>query len=92
MVNEIKILLREKVSPNLAFRGSADDVFNEDINNSDASIVVVDFDGIESTTRSFIHQYMLNKMKSDKTIIEINVPKVISPMFDLVEKQRASRR
>jgi len=49
---------------------------------------MIDFSGIKSITRSFAHQYTVNKIKSDKQIIECEIPLKIKPMFELVERQR----
>jgi hypothetical protein len=89
--NEIKLSLREQISSDLAFRDSADDLFNH-INDIDASKIVVDFSGVESITRSFAHQYIMNKVKSDKQIVECDIPSEIEPMFELVERQRLDQR
>lgn len=89
--NEIKLSLQNKVSSDLAFRDSANDLF-EYINSLDAQQIVVDFSGIESITRSFAHQYILNKVESKKQIIECDVPSEIMPMFELVQKQRSRHR
>ena len=52
--------------------------------------VVVDFSGVESITRSFAHQYVMNKSLSQKEIIERDISPEIKPMFELVERQRAA--
>jgi len=91
MSNEAILYLRELISTNLAFRRSADDFFNH-LNNLNESKIVVDFSGIESITRSFVHQYIINKQKTDKQIIDINVPRDIMPMFELVERQRSAQK
>lgn len=85
--NEITLSLRERFSSNLAFRHSADDLF-EYIRGLNTTKVMIDFTGVESITRSFAHQYIVNKTKSDKQIIECDIPLKIKPMFELVERQR----
>jgi len=81
--------VENQISSNLSFRHSADALF-EYINGLDISSVVVDFSGVESITRSFAHQYVMNKMQSQKEIIECDMPVEIKPMFELVERQRVA--
>jgi hypothetical protein len=71
----------------LAFRHSADDLFDY-INSLSTPMVMINFSGIKSITRSFAHQYVVNKTKSNKQIIECEIPLKIKPMFELVERQR----
>ncbi len=85
--NEMTLSLQQRLSSNLAFRHSVDDLF-EYINSLSAQKIMIDFSGIESITRSFAHQYIVNKTKSDKQIIECKIPLKIKPMFELVERQR----
>jgi len=85
--NEFTLCLQRKFSSNLAFRHSADDLF-EYINSLSTQKVVIDFSGIKSITRSFAHQYIVNKTKSNKQIAEREIPLTIKPMFELVERQR----
>ncbi|VVB65210.1 Uncharacterised protein [uncultured archaeon] len=89
--SETILSLRAQVSSNLALRYSADDLFDY-INNLNESRIVLDFSGIESITRSFAHQYILNKSKSNKQIVECDVPINIKPMFELVERQHSNQR
>jgi hypothetical protein len=88
--NQVTLPLREQISSNLAFRHSVDDLFDY-INSLSETRIVVDFSGIESISRSFAHQYIINKEKSDKIIVECNTPLNIKPMFDLVERQRSRK-
>lgn len=85
--NEFTLSLHRRFSSNLAFRHSADDLF-EYIDSLSTQKVVIDFSGIKSITRSFAHQYIVNKTKSDKQIAECEIPLTIKPMFELVERQR----
>ena len=87
--SEIILPLKKQVSNNLALRQSADDLFDF-IDNIDAPKIVIDFSGIESITRSFAHQYILNKVKSKKQIFERDIPHEIKPMFELIERQRST--
>lgn len=85
--NEFTLCLQQRFSSNLAFRHSADDLFDY-INSLSTQKIVIDFTGIKSITRSFAHQYIVNKTKSEKQIAECEIPLTIKPMFELVERQR----
>jgi hypothetical protein len=87
---EFILALRDELSSNLAFRDSANRLF-EHIDSLNKASIVVDFSGVESITRSFAHQYILNKNRSNKQIVERGVPSEIKPVFDLVERQRQDR-
>lgn len=88
--DETRLCLKERISTNLAFRGSADDFFDY-VNSLDESKIVIDFSGIESISRSFVHQYTINKLRSNKQITDINIPVNIKPMFELVKRQRSEK-
>jgi anti-anti-sigma regulatory factor len=87
---ELILTLRDELSSNLAFRDSANRLF-EHIDNLNEPTIIIDFSGVESMTRSFAHQYILNKNKSIKHITERAMPFEIVPVFDLVERQRRER-
>jgi hypothetical protein len=89
--NERKIEIAHAVSENLAFRNSADDLFSH-IEDFKEKNIIIDFSGIKTITRSFAHQYTLNKKKSKKNISEINMPKDIAKMFDLLVNKKPQRR
>jgi hypothetical protein len=78
-----KIQLAKVISKNLLFRNSADELFNY-INNFKVSEIIIDFHKIQSITRSFANQYLINKQKSEKNIIDVNISTYIKNMFELV--------
>ncbi len=59
------IFVKKILSSNPPFRKSADVLF-EHISKLTSDEVLVDFSDVGSVTRSFIHQYTLNKGKSSK--------------------------
>jgi len=65
-------------------RNSANELFKY-ISNIEDKDIVIDFKKIRSITRAFAHQYLKNKLKSQKNITDINVPSQIKPMFDIVK-------
>ena len=80
-----KVGLAEFISKNLLLRNSANELFNY-INEINSNKIIVDFVKIESVTRAFTHQYLLNKNKSEKDITDVNISPSIKTMFDIVEK------
>ena len=82
-----KIKLTTAISKNLFFRDSADELFDR-INNFETSELIIDFRKVQSISRAFIHQYLLNKKKSKKNIIDINISPHVKNMFDLIEKTK----
>ena len=92
MLNNKKIIILSNIiSNNLAFRDTADDLFNY-INKLEESSIIIDFSNIQSITASFAHQYMINKEKSQKNIIERNIPNNIIKMFEFIENRRVKIR
>jgi len=80
-----KIQLAKFISKNLLLRNSADELFNY-INDLKTTRIIIDFDKIQSVTRAFTHQFLLNKEKSKKNIIDVNISPHIKNMFELIEK------
>ena len=82
---EKKIKLEKIISKNLIFRDTANKLF-DNIDNFNATIIFIDFNKIQSITRSFAHQYLINKRKSKKNIIDVNISPDVQNMFKLIEK------
>ncbi|KKN18282.1 hypothetical protein LCGC14_0957250 [marine sediment metagenome] len=82
-----KVQLTKFVSRNLFLRNSANELFDW-INISKKSKITVDFRKIQSITRAFANQYLINKEKSKKIIIDKNVSPHVKNMFDLIEKAK----
>lgn len=87
MLNEeiLKINIQERISKNLGMNSSARTLF-EEINNSPANIVMIDFSNVLVMSRSFTQEYLSQKFYTDKQIIEENVPEDVKLMFDVVKK------
>jgi 2-hydroxy-3-keto-5-methylthiopentenyl-1-phosphate phosphatase len=82
-----KIQIAKVISKNLLFRDSVNELF-DNINNSEAPEIIIDFRSVQSITRSFAHQYLINKEKSKKTIINVNIPPTIKTMFEIIQKTK----
>ena len=72
-------------SKNLLLRTNADELM-ERLEKFHSPETFVDFSNIHAISRAFVHQYLINKQKSKKTIEEINVSPHVKKMFELVEK------
>lgn len=81
------LVLRDLLSPDLAFRNTAKSFFNYIASLPEESITI-DFEGIRSITRSFAQEYIIRKKEMhacvQKNIIEINIPTNIDKMFCVV--------
>lgn len=80
-----RIQIAKVISINLILRNSANELFNY-INNLKASEIIIDFRKVQSITRAFAHQYLLNKEKSHKVINNVNLSPNIKNMFELIGK------
>lgn len=90
--SEIVLQLAERISENLAFRDSVDNLFGY-IASLEETDIIIDFLGIKSITGSFAHQYIINKERAiQKHITEINVPPDVKKMFELVERRKSKPR
>ncbi|GBC73850.1 hypothetical protein HRbin04_01257 [archaeon HR04] len=83
--NVVVIRLKDRV-PRLDMRITCNKLFDyiESLPNTN---IIVDFTGFDIATRSFIHQYIIRKEKSEKRIEEINLSPTIEGLFKIVKKQ-----
>lgn len=86
----MKCKISELVSQDLALRDSADRLFAH-LASKRAKQAVIDFSKVRSVTRSFAHQYLLNKEKSAIGISETNVPASVKKMLALKPIEMTSR-
>ncbi|WP_458406027.1 hypothetical protein [Methanobrevibacter sp.] len=80
----IKINISEKIHPNLGMNQAAEELFDE-INKENCEEILIDFSNVIFMSRSFTQEYLFQKLTSNKKIIELNVPKDIQKMFDVVK-------
>lgn len=71
MLNEkvLKIQIQQRISKNLGMNSSARNLF-EEINNSPANVIEIDFSNVIFMSRSFTQEYLSQKYYTDKEIIE----------------------
>lgn len=80
-----KIEITKVLSPRLGFRDSAKDFFHM-INQLPEDIIEIDFTDVKFMSRSFAHEYIQQKKKSRKTILENNISENVHAMFQAVKK------
>ncbi len=78
----LHINIAEELSPDLALRDIASSFMNR-IESQDRRIVMIDFCGVESITRTFANEYVNRRNGSRLDIKEINVPLFVSQMFSI---------
>ena len=89
--NATIIRVSEAIAPDLMLRVVAEAFFDE-IERSEEKTLTLDFTGVRSVSRSFAHQYAIQKRASKKRIVEANMTEEIARMFELVNRnQQASR-
>lgn len=89
--NKRVINLSVQISKDLAFRYNAVKLF-EELDKIDGPEVTFDFSGVESISRSFAHQYLIDKKLSRKKISEINKTVNIDRMFRIVENSKNKKK
>lgn len=82
--NNLVIKIEETINANLGMNSSARNLFKE-LNNSPTKKITIDFKDVIFMSRSFTQEYLYQKYKSQKEIIEVNVPEDVKPMFKVVE-------
>src|SRR3989338_601448 len=80
-----KIIIKEKVSENLALRDLASSFFDK-IEKNEIRQVIIDFKGIKSISRSFAQEYLYRKANSRKNITETNIPENVEKMFEIINE------
>ena len=80
------VYLYKEFGDNIFTRNSISDFFRR-INNLREKEIVIDFRRIEFISRSCADEYLKQKKKSKKIIVERKVSNEVKPMFHLVENQ-----
>ena len=80
-----------KVTPllarDLALRSNAEKLFKS-VNKQERREVTIDFSSVATITRSFAHEYLLQKKNTTKKIVEKNVPENVAKMFAVIQDNR----
>lgn len=85
-----RIVMKEKISVDLALRDSAREFF-EFVESLPSTEVVLDFKDVRSISRSFAHEFICRKRISQKKVKEVNVPPNVRKMFAVVEIPQEKR-
>jgi len=86
-----RINIAEELSSDLAFRDIATSFMNR-IESLDHPVVIIDFRVVESITRSFAHEYVSRRDRSDLEIQELNVPRSVLQMFTIINNSERKPR
>ena len=79
------VVVKKALSENLSLRDLAKDFFKE-LESMPTKEIVLDFKGIRSISRSFAHEYLVQKEKSQKVFNEINMPENVKRMISIVSQ------
>lgn len=85
MKSTIKVMIKERISVDLALRDTAD-MFFDYLESIPQKEIIVDFNNIKSISRSFAHEYITRKNQSKKLITETNLPENVKKMFYVIEQ------
>lgn len=83
-MDEIEILLKEEIGPDLGSRQEIEKLFNNIDKNT--SKVIMNFEDIEFMGRSFAQEYLNQKNNAQFKVIEKNMHQEIKKMFDVILK------
>jgi len=79
------IRMKDAVAQNLALRHSADRLF-DCIDSLENTNVVIDFRGVHTASRSFMHQFLRRWKRSNNHNINcVNIPDNVKRMLDIVK-------
>lgn len=82
-----EIIVSERIADNLVTRRAADELFDF-IESAKQNTVTLNFTNVKFASRSFVHEYLINRKNAEKRIVEINMPTKVKKMFVVVRKQR----
>ena len=78
------ISIKEEVASDLALRNTAQSLFDK-VSKIEETNIEIDFSNINSISRSFAHEYIIQRQKSSKQVSESNVPENVEKMFQIVK-------
>ena len=81
-----KILLSQEFGNNIFTRNTIS-AFFEKINSQKEAEIVLDFKGVDFISRSCADEYLKQKEKSSKKVVEANMSKEVCLMFNAVQNQ-----
>ncbi len=87
LISQKFIRLTESIGSNLFLRTHADELFDS-IESKKNTSVIVDFDGIQSISRSFAQEFLYRFEESTNIVTLINEPENVKKMFDIVKEPK----
>jgi len=81
--DEFRIMIADELSADLALRDIAT-LFMQNLESFEIEEITIDFERVESITRTFAHEYLSRKARSHIKVREINVPDNIQRMFSVI--------
>lgn len=81
-MSEIEVNLKNEISSDLGSRQKIEKLFKNI--NTNASKVIMNFEGVEFMGRSFAQEYLNQKHIANYEITEINLSEDIKKMFDMI--------
>ena len=75
------------MSKHLRFRDLAEDLFKDLAEKN-----TFDFKDIETVSRSFAHEYLIQKNKIESKVVEVNMDEKIRQIFEIVKENKRSVR
>jgi anti-anti-sigma regulatory factor len=82
-----RINIKDKLNAHLSLRDSANQFFDELNQTNDVDNITIDFEGVESISRSFAQQFLYRVRNSDKEYTCINKPRKVEMMFKIVKNK-----
>ncbi|MCL2687974.1 MAG: hypothetical protein FWE58_05505 [Methanobrevibacter sp.] len=79
------IKIKDSVNSSLELNSAATELFNE-INKTPEKDIKIDFENVVFMSRSFTQEYVNQKIKTEKNIIEVNIPEEIMPLLKMIER------
>ena len=85
------ISIKEEVASDLALRNTAQSLFDK-VSKIEETNIEIDFSNINSISRSFAHEYIIQRQKSSKQVSESNVPENVEKMFQIVKNSSTKEK
>lgn len=86
-----KIDISESISSRLGYRSSVAHFFNS-LEHIPNTLIEIDFKDTQYISQSFAHEYLKQKKSTKKEIREINIPKNIAKMFQIIINSKEKRK
>jgi anti-anti-sigma regulatory factor len=87
LVSQNLIRLKEAIGSNLFLRAHADELFDY-IDSRRNTPFIIDFNGIQSISRSFAHEFLYRFDESKNVITLTNEPENVKKIFNIVREPK----